>query len=214
MEVDASDRRIFDISPEIGVGIDVWPGDSPFEQKWSSSLERGDHVNVAKLTLSPHTGAHADAPLHVKHGGADSAGQSLEVFWGVARVLDWRGRGPVSAGDLKEVDWTGVRRALFRSREPGSRIEFDNDITHFEPAAAEFLVALKLLLVGIDSPSVDSFSSTTLETHHVFLEGDVSLLESLELGEVTPGDYELVALPLRLRGSDASPVRAVLRSLK
>ena len=206
--------RLYDISPRIGPGADVWPGDAPYEQQWTWSLGRGDSVNVAHLHLSPHTGAHADAPLHVVADGADSASQALEPFWGPVRVVAREGRDRLTLEEVTGLDWRGVTRVLFRTRRPDQAMRFDETLAHFTGEAAHFLARQGLRLVGIDTPSVDGFTSKELPAHHAFFAGGVSILEGLELGEVPDGDYELAALPLRLAGADASPVRAVLRELR
>jgi arylformamidase len=205
---------LHDLSPAIGRHSEVWPGDSAFEQTWTSSLERGDGANVARITLSPHTGSHADAPLHLRFGDGDAASLALGRFWGPARVIDWRQRGPVAAADLAELSWEGVERVLFRTRPDGSSLEYDESMSHFLPDAARFLVERGLGLVGIDTPSVDPFTSEDLPSHRIFLAAGTGVLEGLVMDGVGAGDYELVALPLKLSGVDASPVRAVLRALE
>ena len=214
MSDSARNKDWIDLSPAIGPGTTVWPGDLDYQQEWSSSMAQGDLMNVAGIKLSPHTGSHADAPLHVREGGADAADLSLDAYWGPARLIEWRGRGVIDEQALGELDWSGVERVLFRTRAEDEPLRFDDAFSHFTPAGARFLVSRGLRLVGIDTPSVDSYSSKTLEVHHVFLGGGVAILEILELGAATPGDWELCALPLRLRGADASPVRAVLRPLR
>ena len=83
----------------------------------------------------------------------------------------------------------------------------------FAPETITWLAARGVRLVGIDAQSVDPADSKTLDSHRQLLEHDMRVLENLVLDEVPAGDYELIALPLRIAGADASPVRAVLRSL-
>lgn len=206
-------RILHDLSPAIGVGSEVWPGDSPFHLRWSSRLDRGDAANVAELTFSPHTGVHADSPLHLGFGGTDASGLSLDRFCGPARVVDWRGRGVIGKQEIEELSWTGVERVLFRTRADGEPTRYDRGMIHFLPDAARYLIERGIRLVGIDTPSVDPFPSRELPAHRVLLAASVGVLESLEMSGVPAGEYELIALPLRLRGADASPVRAILRSV-
>lgn len=212
---------ILDISPRVGEGAVVWPGDTPFALEVAWSPDSGDSVTVSKLTLSPHTGAHADAPLHVGAGPLDAAGLPLDAYWGPCVVVDWRAeiarspRGAVEADalDRRAREFDGAARILFRTLER-PLADFPNAFPHFTAAAAAWLAARPgLRLVGIDTFSVDAPDSKSLEAHHAFFRGGLAILEGLELGHVPPGVWELCALPLRLAGSDASPVRAALRAL-
>jgi arylformamidase len=63
---------IHDISPVIDEAIAVWPGDSPFRMSALLRLAQGDSVDLSTITLSCHTGAHADAPGHYVDGGRAS----------------------------------------------------------------------------------------------------------------------------------------------
>lgn len=206
-------KRFYDVSPRLEPGAATWPGDAPYEREWTAALANGDPSNVARLTLSAHLGAHADAPLHLKEGAGDSASQPIEAFWGRARVASLEGAVCIDAMQLAGLPLTGAERLLLRTRRAGEPPHYDDRLAHFTVAAARQLAASGLRLVGFDSPSVDSFRSHDLPAHRILLEAGVALLEGLELGEVPDGDYELVALPLRLVGGDASPVRAVLRVL-
>ena len=216
--------RIIDISPPIGAGAIVWPGDTPFALEVAWSPDFGDAVTVSKMTFSPHTGAHADAPLHVGASPVDAAGLDLSAFWGPCIVLDWRGeiaaspRGAIEPEALaaRAAEFAGVERVLFRTLELPLE-SFPDTFPHFTPEAAEWLVARAgsgLRLVGIDTFSVDAPDSKNLVAHRVLFGGGLVVLVELELSVVAPGRYELVALPLRIVGGDASPVRAALRSIE
>jgi arylformamidase len=205
------DPGILDISPAIGPGGAVWPGDSPLAWQWVSRRDRGDVVNLGRLALSPHTGAHVDAPLHLEDGGPDAAALPLEVFWGPARVVDWAAGAPLDAAALARLPWGGVRRVLFRTRAAGEPLAYRAGYPAFTPQGAALLAARGVRLVGVDTPSVDPFESPDLPAHRALLGAGVAILECLELAAAEPGDYELVALPLRLVGADATPVRAALR---
>jgi arylformamidase len=204
--------RILDISPVIGPGVAVWPGDSPLVWEWVSQRARGESVNLGRVTLSPHTGAHVDAPRHLEDGAPDAAALPLESFWGPARVVGWAAGVPLDRAALEALPWDGVRRALFRTRQPGRPLAYAAGYPAFTPEGAAFLAARGVQLVGVDTPSVDPFESPDLPAHRAFLAAGVAVLECLELAAAAPGDYELVALPLRIAGADATPVRAALRS--
>jgi arylformamidase len=221
--------RVIDISPVVGMGAIVWPGDTPFDLAVTWSPEHGDAVTVSRVTMSPHTGAHADAPLHVGAGPNDAAGLDLDAFWGPCVVLDWRAeiarskQGAIEADALaaRGKEWQGETRVLFRTLER-PLAEFPATFPHFTRGAAEFLAAYgaaapatkgALRLVGLDTFSVDPPDSKDLAAHRALFGGGLVVLEELSLAHVAPGRYELVALPLRWSGADASPVRAALRTL-
>lgn len=206
--------RVYDISQALCPNLPVWPGDTAFhvEPTW----EHGDAcpVAVAKLTLSPHSGAHADAPLHYDPLGIDIADVDLDPYLGVARLIDLRGlAGPVRAEDLAPWVTGGVRRILIRTYDRFPHDAWSSVFTAVAPEAIEFLGGLGVGLVGIDGPSLDPQDARTLEAHWAADRAGMRILEGLVLDDPPPGDYELIALPLKLVGVDASPVRAVLRSL-
>ncbi|MEP7028636.1 MAG: cyclase family protein [Candidatus Eisenbacteria bacterium] len=210
---------VLDISPAIGSDSVVWPGDTPFELDVAWSPESGDAVTVSRITMSPHTGAHADAPLHVGAGPADAAGLDLAAYWGPCIVLDWRAeiaRSPLGAIEAAALlaragEFVDAERVLFRTLERALD-HFPENFPHFTPEAAAWLAQRAgLRLVGIDTFSVDPPASKDLAAHRALFGGGLAVLEGLELAHVAPGAYELCALPLRIRGGDASPVRAALR---
>lgn len=206
--------RLYDISQALRPDLPVWPGDTAFraEPNW----EHGDGcpVAVARLTLSPHSGAHADAPLHYDPLGLDIADVDLEPYLGVARLIDLRGlEGPVRADDLAPRMTGDVRRLLIRTYDRFPHEAWSSRFTAVAPEAIAFLAGAGVGLVGIDGPSLDPQDSRTLEAHWAADRAGMRILEGLVLDEPPPDDYELIALPLKLVGVDASPVRAVLRSL-
>ncbi len=204
--------EIYDISQTIREGIAVWPGDRKYRQEWTMRLSEGDSCNVSSITLSVHTGTHLDAPYHFDASGADIAAVALTHYLGPARVVAVPTERAIAASDLEKMDWHGVERVLFKTRAadlPEDR--FDRSFVSLREDGADFLGRHGLLLVGMDSPSVDAFESKGLESHKILLRHGVAILEGVRLAEVPPGDYELICLPLKLSGLDGSPVRAVLR---
>ena len=201
--------RIIDISQPLGGTIAVWPGDQPFVLDWTMRQDRGDSVNVAALSLSVHTGTHIDAPFHVSDG-LRAADLPLERFYGPAIVADARGLDALDERVLERFDVSAAKRVLFRTRDAIDTTQFPTHILHPTPALARKLVAAGVVLVGTDAPSFDALDSKDLETHKILMEGGASLLENLVLTEVTPGEYTLIALPLKLTEADGSPVRAAL----
>ena len=206
--------RIRDISPPVHEGAPVFPGDTPYRQRWAASIGPDCPVNVGEITLSPHVGAHADAPLHYDPHGAAIGAVDLAPFLGRCRVIHAIGRGPL-------VEWAHLAhalddlppRVLVRTRERACVDRWDPELVAFAPDTIERLAERGVLLVGIDSASIDPADSKTLDSHQAIRRLDLRVLENLVLDEVPEGDYELIALPLRLTSADASPVRAVLRDL-
>lgn len=202
--------RLIDITPEVSPDLEGWPGDTRFrvEPRWSRAA--GDTCNVSRVTLSSHLGAHADAPLHYAHGGADAAAMALDAYLGPARVIQIPGHAAIGR---EEALWAaGAERVLYRVLADGAEAGFPGTFAALTADGARTLVRLGVRLFGTDAPSVDPVDSRTLEAHHVLHAGGIAILEGLALAEVSAGDYELIALPLKWRGVDAAPVRAVLRA--
>lgn len=207
-------KTLWDISPPVHAGAPVFPGDTAYAQQWVASIGPGCPVNVSAITLSPHVGSHADAPLHYDPAGAPIGEVPLETFIGPCRVIHAIGVGPLVrlehlAHALKDLP----PRVLVRSYARMPQDAFDNDLPAFAPETVERLADLGVVLIGIDSASIDPASSKTLDSHQVIRRRGLRVLENLLLDDVPEGDYELIALPLKLTTADASPVRAVLRSL-
>lgn len=206
-------RRLWDISPPVGPDSPVFPGDARFEQRWNATLGPDSPVNVATLTLSPHTGAHADAPLHYDPQGCAAGALELHPYLGRCRVVHAIGAAPlVGWAQLAPALAGGVERVLVRTRARAPA-RWDPALAGIDPDAVERLADLGVCLIGIDSASIDPAASTSLPSHQVIRRRGLRVLENLVLDQVPEGDYELIALPLKLVTADASPVRAVLREL-
>lgn len=210
----AAELRLWDISPPVQTGAPVFPGDTPYQQTWAATLGPDCPVNVATLTLSPHVGAHADAPLHYSPEGAAVGALSLTPFIGRCRVVHALDCGPL-------VQWAHLQHALddlpprllVRTYAHMPQTRFDSALPAFAPETVEALADRGVLLIGIDSASIDPAESKALPSHQVIRRRGLRVLENLLLDAVPEGDYELIALPLKLMQADASPVRAVLRAL-
>ncbi|TPG21940.1 arylformamidase [Variovorax guangxiensis] len=207
-------QRIWDISPPVHEGAPVFPGDTPYRQRWAASIGPGCPVNVSEITLSPHVGAHADAPLHYAPDGTTIGNVDLAPFLGPCRVIHAIACGPL-------IEWSHIEhaladlppRVLVRTYQRAPVERWDGALAAYAPATIERLAGLGVLLVGIDTASIDPADSKTLDSHQVIRRMNLRVLENLVLDDVPEGDYELIALPLKLVSADASPVRAVLRSL-
>ncbi len=205
--------RLWDISPPIGLGTPPFPGDQPYAQRWTARIGPGCPVNLSALTLSPHLGAHADAPLHYADGAPAIGALGLEPYLGRCRVIHAIGRGPLVRIEHLAHAAAGLPpRVLVRTCEHAPTA-WSDDFAAYAPETIAWLAAQGVRLVGIDSQSVDPATSKTLDSHQLLLRHDLRVLENLVLDEVPEGDYELIALPLKLTQACASPVRAVLREL-
>lgn len=207
-------RRLWDISAPVHTGSPVFPGDTPYQQRWSATIAPGCPVNVSALTLSPHVGTHADAPLHYDPHGAAIGALELEPYLGPCRVVHAIGVRPlVTWAHLVHAAHDLPPRVLVRTYARMPVDAWDAQLAGFDPDALERLADAGVRLIGIDTASIDPASSKTLDSHQVIRRRGLRVLENLVLDEVPEGDYELIALPLRLLQADASPVRAVLREI-
>jgi arylformamidase len=204
---------IYDITPPVSERLRVWPGDTPPTREVLCDLRRGDTITLSTLHATVHLGAHADAPSHY---GADAPAidaRSLDYYLGPCQVL----RVPAARGtrigpaDVRATVTTP--RVLLATGTFPDPEAFNTDFAALSPELVETLHAQGVKLIGIDTPSVDLFDSKDLPAHRTFLRLDMAILEGLVLRDVPEGAYELIALPLRLVGFDASPVRAILRTV-
>ena len=204
---------LYDLSPLISPTLAVWPGDTPPTREVLLDLARGDSVTLSTLRTTVHLGSHADAPSHYGLGAPDMADCALDRFIGPCEVIR------VPAGPREQVTaamlpaTVRAPRVLLATGSHPDRRVLNGDFASLAPGAVDHLHHAGVILVGTDAPSVDPLDSKDLPAHHRFLAHGMYILEGLVLDGVPPGLYELIALPLRLVGFEASPVRAVLRQL-
>ena len=206
-------KKLWDISPPIAPDSPLFPGDTGYSQQWTATIAPGCPVNLSAITMSPHIGAHADAPLHYGEGAATIGQVDLAPYLGPCRVIHAIGCGPlVRPEHLVHALHDVPPRVLVRTcvKAPTA---WSPEFSAFAPETIAALAALGVQLVGIDSQSVDPADSKLLPSHHNLLRLNLRVLENLVLDDVPAGDYELIALPLKLMLADASPVRAILREL-
>lgn len=224
----ADGRRVWDISPPLTPGLAVFPGDTPLERELLARRETGDSVTLSTLRATVHLGAHVDAPLHYGTGAAAIDDVPLDRLLGPCRLVrpsrdDTRG-GRLSAAELAAAldrlaeALDGGRsalpsRVLVATGSHPDPTRWTDEFTALAPEAVDWLAAAGVRTVGIDTPSIDPPDSAELPAHAAVLRHDMTIVEGLALEGVPEGDYELIALPLRLVGFDGSPVRAVLREL-
>lgn len=206
--------QVWDISPPVSARSPVFPGDTAYAQQWIARIAPGCPVNVSAVTTSPHVGAHADAPLHYAADGAAIGGVDLAPYLGRCRVIHAIDRGPlVTVEHLAHAAHGLPPRVLVRTAGRAAT-EWRDDFAAYAPETVEWLAGLGVMLIGIDTASVDPAASKTLDSHQQLRRLNLRVLENLVLDAVPEGDYELIALPLKWVDADASPVRAILRELR
>jgi len=206
--------KIFDISRPLSNDLAPWPGDTAFhfELKWK--MAEGATVNVGAVEMGVHNGSHADAPFHFQKGAKTIEQMSLEIYLGDAVVVDL----------TKEFETDRMRQITIADLESSAKAPrlllktgvwrdskiFPEWIPVIAPDVAEWLGKRKVKLLGLDLPSVDSIEAKILVNHHALAAAGVAIVESLDLSEIEAGIYNFSALPLRITGGDAAPVRAIL----
>jgi len=206
--------RLWDISQTLRAALPVWPGDTAFSSRPRWAIGGDSPVNVAAFETSTHAGTHADAPLHYDLAGAAAGDVALDAYIGPCRVIDARGCGAVLSRAFVAGLIEPPPRVLFRTYDRFPHDAWRSDFTAVAADAVALLAERGVRLIGVDAPSLDPQDSKTMDAHHAVLAADMRILEGLVLDDVPPGDYELIALPLKLAGLDSSPVRAVLRELR
>lgn len=205
--------ELIDISQPLSPDTAVWPGDQPVEWNWTARIEDGSTVNLGAMCLSVHAGTHVDAPFHVQEeGGRTDESFDLAAFVGPAEVVPV----PAEAEAIRphHLDGVDAERVLFKTEASRSPSEtWPDSITPIHPDTIPGLERQGTVLVGTDAPSVDPLDSTNLPAHHALIEAEILNLEGLRLAGVSPGRYQLLALPMNVQGGDAAPVRAVLGDL-
>ena len=202
---------IYDISPPITQELAVWPGDTPLTRQILLDIANGDNLTLSTLHSTVHLGSHVDGPNHYGLGERGIGEQSLEAYIGPCQVVHINvERGKRIEPDQMKMSIKAERVLIATGTYPDPN-HFDEDFAGLSPELVDKLHDEGVILVGIDTPSVDLFESKDLSAHKRFLKNKIAILEGIVLKDVPDGIYELVALPLKLIGFDASPVRAILR---
>lgn len=205
--------KLYDITPPISPRLGVWPGDTPASREILLEIEKGATVTLSTLRATVHLGAHVDAPNHYVSPGQAIEQRSLDFYLGPCQVI--RVEVPRGRRVMPEMLTTPLRqpRVLLNTGTFADPTNWNNDFAALSPELVDFLHEHHVRLIGIDTPSVDLMDDKLLLSHKRIASYDMAILEGIVLRDVPEGEYELIALPLPLVGFDASPVRAVLRSL-
>jgi arylformamidase len=206
---------LYDVTRPLVAGIPVWPGDVPCRFAWTARIEDGGAFNASELCMSAHTGTHADGPFHVLPDGIRIGEAPLDAYLGPARLVDAAGRERLDAAWAAEVLAGGpAERLLVHTGAWTDPAVFPTRFPALDVESARMLVDAGVRLFGTDAPSPDAFDARDLVAHKVLLGAGAGIIENLLLDGVPPGEYELIALPLRIVDGDGSPVRAVLRGIE
>lgn len=203
----------WDISPLISPAIPTWPADTQFHAETTWQIADGCPVKVSRITLSTHTGAHCDAPSHYDPQGVSIDSVSLEPYIGPCRVIECIGAQVVEPRHLVHALPGLPPRVLLHTYARAPATEWDSAFCSVAPETIALLAEHGVILIGIDTPSLDPQDSKSMQAHHAVNAHKMAILEGIVLDQVAAGDYELIALPLKLQAMDASPVRAILRPL-
>ena len=204
---------IYDVSVPLRAGMPTYAGEPGPTLDFHSLLARGDSANVSALSLGSHTGTHVDAPYHFLDGAPGVETLPLDALVGPARVVQYDGRGHISAADLERAGIpAGTGRILFKTANGRfwGDPDFHSDFIGLAGDAARWLVDRGVRLVGIDYLSIEQFRSPSHEVHKTLLGAGVVIVEGLDLREVPPGEYFLVCAPLKVVGGDGAPARVFL----
>ncbi|MGQ0628312.1 MAG: cyclase family protein [Phycisphaerales bacterium] len=207
---------LIDISPPLTPAIKVWPGDSPFTREVLLDIEQGANITLSTLRSTVHLGSHADGPNHYGRGAGGVGEMPLDHYIGPCHLIavNTAGGRRYEEADLAQPLSSIVHpRILLRTGTYPDPCTFTEGFAALSVPLIESLARRGVRTIGVDTPSVDLFSSKDLPAHAAMLKAGIAIIEGLALRDVQPGEYELLAPPLRLIGFDASPVRAVLRPL-
>ncbi|MHC1591202.1 MAG: cyclase family protein [Candidatus Helarchaeales archaeon] len=207
-------KTFHDISIYLGIESAVYPGDPEFDLEYVQDINKGDPFFLSKITTSSHVGTHVDFPLHFIPGGNSSENYSLDRFILPAEVVQVSEKDSIQKADVSNIDFDQVEAILFKTRNSLSGLSTSGRFTESYVAlsleAAEFCIENGIKLVGIDYISIEQFGTTRYPVHVKLLENDVLILEGLNLAGVIPGRYLLICLPLKVKGAEAVPARAIL----
>lgn len=200
----------FDISPRLSSSTAVFPGDVPFSRKVSLDFKLGDHLLLSSINSTLHIGAHVDAPNHYSTDGEPIGDRDLSFYFGKCQVISVK----IPRGERITPHFVTTKieapRVLFKTQSFPDPNTWNSDFNSLHPALIKQLASEGVVLVGIDTPSIDPETSKELESHSAVAESGLAILEGIVLDDVPDGLYTLIALPLKLDEADASPVRAVL----
>ncbi|HEY6223542.1 MAG TPA: cyclase family protein [Gemmatimonadales bacterium] len=194
----------------------VYEGNAPLSFTFMLDMRRGDPLTLSAFSLGAHSGTHIDAPQHFIAAGASVDQVPLAELVGPARVIQIPDSvQAIDAAELNRHGWKGAERVLFRTRSTSghwmSSALFRHDFAFVAPDAAQLLADAGVKLVGIDYISAEEFGAPAPRTHRILLGKGIPIVEGLDLTDVPAGEYDLIVLPMKVRGHEGAPARAIVR---
>ncbi len=204
--------KIFDISPTISPQLAVFPGDKKFERRQSVCFNDGNNYSLSEIHTTVHLGSHVDAPIHYDLNGSSIDERNLNYYLGPCQVVQVtiENERRILPQHLPNTLQITTSRILFRTNSFPDPNLWTDDFVALSAPLIDYLNEAGVILVGIDTPSIDPAQSKELESHRQIAKYNMANLEGIDLSMVPDGIYELIALPLKIQGGDASPVRAIL----
>src|SRR5438876_2621908 len=194
----------------------VYEGDAPLKFDFLKDMRKGDKLTLSAYSMGAHSGTHIDAPMHFIADGAPIDQVALDPLMGAARVIDIPDSvRAIDATELNRHDWRGAKRVLFRTRSTlrgWMDSAFHRDFAYIAPDAAQLLADAGVVLVGVDYISAEQFGAPAPRTHQILLGRGIPIVEGLDLRPVQAGDYDLIVLPIKVRGHEGAPARAIVRA--
>lgn len=194
----------------------VYEGDAAMKFDFLKDMRKGDPLSLSMYSMGAHSGTHIDAPMHFVLPGAPVDSVSLESLIGPVRIIDIPDSvQSINANELNKHEWKGAERVFFKTRSSSGRWMssnvFHRDFAYIAPDAAQLLADAGVRLVGIDYISAEQFGAAAPKTHQILLGKGIPIVEGLLLTDVSAGDYDAIVLPIKVRGHEGAPARAILR---
>jgi arylformamidase len=205
---------LYDISLPISNDLPVFPDDPPVLLTLARSITEGHQCNISKVQMGVHTGTHVDAPYHFLNNGTMIDAIPIETFVGPCFVVELNSEHLILKEDFQKYSFPRHSRVLIKTKN--SRFwanncnSFNSDYVALGITAAQYLIEMRAILVGIDYLSIEAFNSDGGPIHQLLLKNDIAILEGLNLSAVKEGEYELICLPLKLQMCEAAPARVLL----
>ena len=205
--------KLYDITLTISESIITWPRDPKVSIQKTRLISKGNSCNVSELKFGSHCGTHIDAPYHFEENGIKIDQIPLDYLIGDVTVFNIKNKEKIDLEDIKPLKLNNINRVVFKTINSTywKLSEFKSDFVYLTKEAAQYLVDSSIKLVGIDYLSIEKYGSKGADTHHTLLKNGIVVIEGLDLSEVEAGNYELIALPLKIKDCDGSPARVILR---
>jgi len=205
-----------DVTLTLKSNMIYWPSDPPVYIERVRDMNKGDTVNLSKITMGVHSGTHVDAPMHFIKGAKGVHQLSLDSLIGPARVIKIAARDTIKEKELSGYGIKKGQRILLRTRNSINKILYKNtfseDFVYMEEGAAEYLVSRGIRALGVDYLSVGGYKKNGPNVHRLLLAAGIPIIEGLDLTGALPGNYYMICLPMKILDSDGAPARVLLKA--